>query len=69
MVRPAVSSLVARREVWRSSLSAESSGTSLDDPNLSAEGFTIRTILGRIAEKGDLFAEVLHQRQRLPTLK
>ncbi len=41
----------------------------LDDPNLSADGFTIRTILGRIAEKGDLFTQVLHQTQRLPTLK
>lgn len=68
MVRPAASSLVARREAWRSSLSADE-WDELDDPNLSAEGFTIRTILGRIAEKGDLFAEVLHQRQRLPTLK
>ncbi len=41
----------------------------LDDPDLSPDGFTIRTIVQRIAEKGDLFAEVLHHAQRLPALK
>jgi bifunctional non-homologous end joining protein LigD len=41
----------------------------LDDPRLSPDGFTIRTIVERIAEKGDLFADVLHHAQHLPTLK
>ncbi len=41
----------------------------LDDPDLSPDGFTIRTIVQRIAEKGDLFAEVLQHAQRLPALK
>ncbi len=40
----------------------------LEDPGLSPDGFTIRTILDRIAEKGDLFAAVLNQGQRLPSL-
>jgi bifunctional non-homologous end joining protein LigD len=41
----------------------------LDDPGLSPDRFTIRTIVERIAEKGDLFADVLHHAQRLPALK
>ena len=41
----------------------------LDDPGLSPDGFTIRTVLDRIAQKGDLFDEVLHGRQHLPTLR
>ncbi len=40
----------------------------LDDPGLSPDGFTIRTVLARIAEKGDLFSDVLHTGQRLPAL-
>jgi bifunctional non-homologous end joining protein LigD len=40
----------------------------LDDPSLSPDGFTIMTIGERIAAKGDLFADVLHSAQRLPTL-
>jgi bifunctional non-homologous end joining protein LigD len=40
----------------------------LDDPALRPDGFTIRTILPRLAEKGDLFAEVLDRSQRLPKL-
>jgi bifunctional non-homologous end joining protein LigD len=41
----------------------------LDDPALSPDGFTIRSILPRIAERGDLFAEVLHSGQTLPPLR
>jgi len=41
----------------------------LDDPDLSPDGFTIRTILSRIEEKGDLFQEVLHGTQRLPQIQ
>jgi bifunctional non-homologous end joining protein LigD len=40
----------------------------LDDPALSPDGFTIRTIIDRIAEKGDVFSPVLQGAQRLPTL-
>jgi len=38
----------------------------LEDPALSPDGFTIRTILARIEERGDLFRDVLHTTQRLP---
>lgn len=38
----------------------------LDDPNLSPDGFTVRTILPRLAERGDLFREVLQTAQQLP---
>jgi bifunctional non-homologous end joining protein LigD len=41
----------------------------LDDPELSPDGFTIRTIGERIAKRGDLFADVLHNAQRLPAIK
>jgi bifunctional non-homologous end joining protein LigD len=40
----------------------------LDDPGLSPDGFTIRTIGARLAAKGDLFADVLHSGQKLPPL-
>jgi bifunctional non-homologous end joining protein LigD len=41
----------------------------LDDPSLSPDGFTIRSVVPRLAERGDLFAAVLHHDQRLPTLR
>jgi bifunctional non-homologous end joining protein LigD len=41
----------------------------LDDPSLSPDGYTIRTIGDRIAAKGDLFADVLHHAQRLPVIR
>jgi bifunctional non-homologous end joining protein LigD len=41
----------------------------LDDPGLSPDGFTIRSVLPRIAERGDLFADVLHSGQTLPPLR
>ena len=40
----------------------------LDDPGLRPDAFTIRTIPRRIAERGDLFADVLTHPQRLPPL-
>jgi bifunctional non-homologous end joining protein LigD len=41
----------------------------LDDPTLKPDGFTIRNVLDRIAERGDLFREVLDHPQRLPPLR
>ena len=38
----------------------------LDDPSLRPDGFTIRTILNRLAERGDLFRPVLDDGQHLP---
>jgi bifunctional non-homologous end joining protein LigD len=40
----------------------------LDDPELRPDRYTIRTILPRLADRGDLFAPVLLHDQRLPTL-
>jgi bifunctional non-homologous end joining protein LigD len=40
----------------------------LDDPDLRPDGFTMRTILDRIAAKGDLFRSVLTTEQRLPPI-
>jgi bifunctional non-homologous end joining protein LigD len=40
----------------------------LDDPALRPDGFTIRTILHRVRDQGDLFGEVLTGAQRLPPL-
>ncbi len=41
----------------------------LDDPALRPDGFTIRTMLERVAEKGDLFRPVLGAGQILPPLR
>jgi bifunctional non-homologous end joining protein LigD len=41
----------------------------LDDPALRPDRFTIRTVLARIAERGDLFEDVLRGTQRLPPLE
>jgi bifunctional non-homologous end joining protein LigD len=40
----------------------------LDDPALRPDAFTIRNIVARIGERGDLFHDVLDHPQRLPTL-
>ena len=40
----------------------------LDDPDLTPDRWTIRTIGERIADRGDLFASVLSRGQRLPPL-
>ncbi|GAA5199393.1 non-homologous end-joining DNA ligase [Rugosimonospora acidiphila] len=49
-------------------VSAPISWEELDDPALSPDGFTIRTVLPRLAERGDLFGEVLRGDQHLPPL-
>lgn len=41
----------------------------LDDPTVSPDGFTIRTVVPRIADRGDLFADVLRHPQQLPALE
>jgi bifunctional non-homologous end joining protein LigD len=41
----------------------------LDDPSLSPDGFTIRSVMARIAQKGDLFRGVLTKGQRLPRIQ
>jgi bifunctional non-homologous end joining protein LigD len=41
----------------------------LDDPSLRTDGFTIRTMLGRLAKRGDPFRTVLAGDQRLPVLR
>jgi len=40
----------------------------LDDPALTPDRYTIRTLPDRLAERGDLFAPVLDHPQRLPEL-
>ncbi len=41
----------------------------LDDPALRPDGFTIRSIIPRLAERGDLFTAVLDHHQVLPNLR
>jgi bifunctional non-homologous end joining protein LigD len=41
----------------------------LDDPDLRPDRWTIRTVLDRIAERGDPFQAVLTRRQVLPALR
>jgi bifunctional non-homologous end joining protein LigD len=41
----------------------------LDDPALSPDGFTLRTVIPRIAEKGELFRDVLTGGQALPRIQ
>jgi bifunctional non-homologous end joining protein LigD len=41
----------------------------LDDPALRPDGFTIRSVVERVAEKGDLFRPVLGPGQDLPPLR
>jgi bifunctional non-homologous end joining protein LigD len=40
----------------------------LDDPELRPDRWTVRTVLARLAERGDLFRDVLNARQTLPPL-
>jgi bifunctional non-homologous end joining protein LigD len=40
----------------------------LDDPELRPDRWTVRTILARIADRGDLFRDVLNRAQTLPPL-
>jgi bifunctional non-homologous end joining protein LigD len=41
----------------------------LDDPGLTPDRYTIRTIVDRVADRGDLFAPVLDHPQQLPALR
>jgi bifunctional non-homologous end joining protein LigD len=41
----------------------------LDDPSLRPDGFTIRTVLDRLARRGDPFQTVLSTDQRLPPVR
>jgi bifunctional non-homologous end joining protein LigD len=41
----------------------------LDDRSLRPDGFTIRTVLDRLADRGDLFASVLEEKQQLTPLE
>ena len=49
-------------------VSAPISWDELDDPDLRPEGFTIRNVLDRVAERGDLFRGALLTQQALPPL-
>ena len=49
-------------------VSAPISWDELDDPGLRPDGFTIRNVLDRVAERGDLFRGALFVRQTLPPL-
>lgn len=40
----------------------------LDDPSLTPDGFTVRSIIDRLAEKGDPFRALLDTKQTLPKL-
>ena len=50
-------------------VSAPISWDELDDPTLRPDGWTIRTMIDRVAERGDLFRPVLVGEQKLPTLR
>jgi bifunctional non-homologous end joining protein LigD len=41
----------------------------LDDPALAPDRFTIRNVLSRIADRGDLFRPVINHQQVLPRLR
>ena len=56
------------RPVPGAAVSAPISWDELDDPTLRPDGWTMKTILDRIAERGDLFAAALGLEQKLPTL-
>jgi bifunctional non-homologous end joining protein LigD len=49
-------------------VSAPITWAELDDAGLAPDVLTIRTMIDRIADKGDLFADVLRTAQKLPTL-
>jgi bifunctional non-homologous end joining protein LigD len=49
-------------------VSAPISWDELDDPALRPDGFTIRNVIDRVAERGDLFRGALLTRQTLPPL-
>jgi bifunctional non-homologous end joining protein LigD len=57
------------RAVAGAPVSAPIAWEELDDPGLRPDGFTIRTVADRVAERGDLFRPVLGPGQRLPPLQ
>jgi bifunctional non-homologous end joining protein LigD len=56
------------RPAARAPVSAPISWDELDDPSLRPDAFTIRTVLDRVAERGDIFRPVLVAEQKLPKL-
>jgi bifunctional non-homologous end joining protein LigD len=56
------------RPVPGAAVSAPISWDELDDPTLRPDGWTMRTILDRMTERGDLFAASLGLEQKLPPL-
>jgi bifunctional non-homologous end joining protein LigD len=56
------------RPVAGAAVSAPISWVELDDPTLRPDRWTLRTILDRLAERGDLFAPALTLEQELPPL-
>jgi bifunctional non-homologous end joining protein LigD len=58
----------AVRPVAGAPVSAPISWSELDDPTLRPNGWTIRSILDRLADRGDLFAPSLGLGQELPAL-
>ena len=56
------------RPVPGAAVSAPISWDELEDPTLRPDGWTMKTILDRIAERGDLFAAALGLEQKLPAL-
>jgi bifunctional non-homologous end joining protein LigD len=57
------------RPVAGATVSAPIEWDELDDPQLRPGRFTIRNIVDRVADKGDLFRDVLDQSQSLPVLR
>jgi bifunctional non-homologous end joining protein LigD len=58
----------AVRPVAGGSVSAPISWDELEDPQLRPNGWSIRSILPRLAERGDLFAGSIELEQDLPPL-
>ena len=58
----------AVRPVPAGSVSAPITWDELDDPELSAGRWDMRTVIDRVAERGDLFAGVLRDPQELPPI-
>ena len=58
----------AVRPVQRASVSTPITWDELDEPELRPDGWDIRSILGRIGERGDLFAGVRGLEQELPAI-
>ena len=58
----------AVRPVPSGAVSAPITWDELDDPELHAQRWDMRTMVGRVAERGDLFAGVLSDAQELPPI-